>query len=88
MKLMRRKSGDLLRRFAQRAAEYGPAETKRRNTAAATVMVAAVFVMGHISPVECACAHETNNHPLCGCALQVIPKRTPHCYNRVVQALK
>ena len=44
MKLMRRKSGDLLKRFAQRAAEYGPVETKRRNTAAATGMVAAVFV--------------------------------------------
>lgn len=44
MKLMRRKSGDLLKRFLPEAAEYGPVETKRRNTAAATVMVAAVFI--------------------------------------------
>ena len=44
MKLMMRKSGDLLRRFLPGAAEHGPVETKPRNTAAATVMVAAVFV--------------------------------------------
>ena len=41
---MMRKSGDLLRRFLPGAAEHGPVEIKRRNTAAATVMVAAVFV--------------------------------------------
>ena len=44
MKLVMRKSGDLLRRFLPQATGYGPVETKRRNTAAATVMVAAVFV--------------------------------------------
>lgn len=41
---MMRKSGDLLRRFLPEAAVHGTVETKRRNTAAATVIVAAVFV--------------------------------------------
>ena len=35
-------------------------------------------------PVE---RSETLNHPLCGCALNVIQKNSPICYNKVVQVL-
>ena len=44
MKLVMRKSGDLLKLFPLKGYKYGLPETKRRNTAAASFEGAAVFI--------------------------------------------